>query len=532
MRFVAVFTIFLATLALAACLLASGACREAPVSESTGPATDTRSPEARKAQADAHLVKADALFATYHIGPAQRELTAALAVDPTHKEARLRKAALLKNQANPAQAATLLDALVRDAPNDPRPRRLLGGVRVEQGRFDEAIQLFETLSLAERLAHPPTALAYARALDQVDRLQDAADTVASLLVTDPWFSDGYLHLAQIVARMGRDDWADVWVKRYRRDEPMRLGEYMARVMETDGRPAVAQYNRGLLEMNRGRLYPAMMLFNKALQIQPSYGAVYVAQGRLSARLERPGDLLPILKKLPPHGELYGLLAELYLAQERFDEAHRSFQQALTEQPDDPRWLTGLADVQAARAVTATDPLAAGRRRIRERMQGRGVNSTLDDLGQLARLFADHGKTDRARELAIFVADVAPGVPTVAQMLATICDRRADAFLRLHAYHQVLERAPDADAIRRALVEQYVDLRVRLDVADAEATQRLSTERTTDRLVLLARVQIAQDRADDARETLDNALILAPGHKEALALRRAAGPTPLSRPPSN
>ena len=220
MRFVAVFTHLPAALALAACLLASGACR----SESTGPATDTRSPEVRKAQADAHLVKADALFATYHIGPAQRELAAALAADPTHKEARLRKATVLKNQADPARAATLLESLVRDAPNDSRPRRLLGGVRVEQGRFDEAIQLFESLPSAERLAHPPTALAYASALDQVDRLQDAADIVASLLVIDPWFSEGYLHLAQIVARMGRDDWADVWVKRYRRDEPMRQGE--------------------------------------------------------------------------------------------------------------------------------------------------------------------------------------------------------------------------------------------------------------------------------------------------------------------
>ena len=505
------------------------ACRDSAPPEGAPTADPTPSHAVRRAEADAHLANARKLLSTYQTGPAEREVNAALDADPSHKEARRHKAVFLRNQARPDEAAVILESLVEDSPTSLAVRHLLAAVRFDQGRYQEAVTLFESLPAVERIADARAALVYVSALDEVERLQDAADTVAGLLVADPWFSDGYLHLAKIFARMGRTDRSDVWMQRYRADDSFRKSEYLARILENDGQPAAAQYTRGTQEMKRGRLLEAMHHFNEAIRLDRGYGAPYVAQGRLSCRIERPDDMLAPLRGLPPHGEIYGVLGEIHATAERYDEATKAYRQALVMQPNDERWLMGLAALEAARAAPSDDPPVAGRRVLRNRMRGRSVNRTLDELGRLAELYARHGQADRARELAIFVSQVAPGDQAVAQFLARLCNRPEDGFLRLHAFRQVLERLPEADAIREALIEQYLDLGVGLGVAAAEAQRLVSRSRTADRLVLLARTQIASGSTVDAGQSLKAARILAPGHERARQLLREIGSVAASHP---
>ena len=486
------------------------ACRE---SELVRPSAASR--PADPAAAAALLVTARELLTRHRIRPAHDRVRAALVADPTHKDARLLDAHLLSRLARADEAAVVLASLAEDYRDDAEIMRRLAGVRCDQGRYAEAVTLYEALPDDQRAPQPAGLLRYAEALLHAARYTDAADVVAGLLVADPWHDDAYLLLAQVQARAGQSEWADVWLARYQAGATLRKTEQQILRLEFDGKPAPALRLRGEVALQRGRLYEAMSRFNAAIQIDLGYGPAYLALGRLSARLERPGDAVKKLSQLPPHATLFATLGDIHAAAEQYDDAIAAYEKARAERPDDPRWAEAIRAMRDQAATgPPSDPLATGRRRLRRQMAGKSVSDTTDGLTRLARLYAQHDQMDTARRLVLFVARIGRRDPAATQRIALYFNRPEDAFVRLWAHHVTAVLAPEHDPTHVALIEQYVRLTLRLDVAAAEAQRLITRSRTADRLVLLARVRQAQNRPELARKLLQEALGLDPNHTVA------------------
>ena len=461
------------------------------------------------------LVTARERLARHRIRPAHDQVRAALVADPTHKDARLLDAHLLSRLARADEAAVVLASLAGDYPDDAEITRRLAGVRYDQGRYAEAVTLYESLPDEQWATQPAGRIPYAEALLHAGRDSDAADMVAGLLVADPWHDDAYLLLAQVQARTGQQEWADVWLARYQAGATLRKAEQRILRLEFDGKSAPALRLRGEVALQRGRLYEAMAHFNAAIQVDRGYGPAYLALGRLSARLERPGDAVKILSQLPPHATLFATLGDIHADAEQYDDAIAAYEKARAELPDDPRWAEAIRAVRDQAATGPPgDPLATGRRRLRRQMVGKPVSATTDDLTRLARLYAQHDQMDTARRIVLFVARLRRRDPAATQRIALYFNRPEDAFVRLWAHHAAATLAPEHDPTHVALIEEYVRLTLRLDVAATEAQRLITRNRTADRLVLLARVRQAQNRPERARKLLQEAVSRDPNHTVA------------------
>jgi tetratricopeptide (TPR) repeat protein len=326
-------------------------------------------------------------------------LQATPAGSPVALALREKEAQLLVNLSRPREAASILEEVVRASPQNESGRVWLATAYAEMGDGARAVDTFETLgvaTLADNL------VAYGSALAALGQIPASLSVLSASLVRDPWNEPGYLQLGRALARAGRADAAEVFLRRYRSSEPQRQAEQEALGLEVNGQMARAQHRRARAERDRGRLFEAMELENRALRLDPSLGDAYVELARLSVFLGRPDDAIQALSPLPRN--------EVVAA--------------------------ALEDSRSAAAESGT-PAAA----LRDRTRGKPLSRSVPELLERVASLAAENRAEDARRLALFAARLAPGRVETAAAVVTQFQLPGDVFLRLWALSPLRAQDP-------------------------------------------------------------------------------------------
>ncbi|MBI5852615.1 MAG: tetratricopeptide repeat protein [Planctomycetes bacterium] len=356
------------------------------------------------------LAEAKAQLETRHYEPALAAFDAVLAIDPGHVDARGLKAEILLNTARLDEAAEILVDLREELGSHTGVTWLLAMVRKDQGRFAEALELFDALPEARR----PRA-AVAEALSGLGRHDDAADQVAASLVDDPWNSADYYVLSTIETRRGREREARLWGEHHRGQEAERVAERKARGFEYAGQAVAAKLARAEAQSLRGSWSEAVKNLQEILQADPRAASAYSTLGRIQSDLGQAAAAVGALEQAVALQPADGILRQL-LAQER----------ALAQNP----------------ATARRTPL------------------------EMARYHAAVGDLEKARAVAIYAVRLNPGDLATLRFVETVFDREPDAFVRLWAWRQALGIAPRDAGLRSAWEKLTAKLGLRLTAPSA------------------------------------------------------------------
>jgi predicted Zn-dependent protease len=140
-------------------------------------------------------------------------------------------------------------------------------------------------------------------------MAEATAAVGAALVRDPWNEPAYLEMGRILVRAGREGEGATFLERYRKSDPFRRAEQEALALETEGSDARALLSRAKMERERGRLFEAMELANRAISKDPRLGDAYLELARISIFVAKPRDAVPILERLGPDPRALLVLAE-------------------------------------------------------------------------------------------------------------------------------------------------------------------------------------------------------------------------------
>ena len=216
---------------------------------------------------------------------------------------------------------------------------------------------------------------------------------------DPWAREPYLQLGLALIASGSKADGRVFLKRYREGEAYRAAEQKALTFEHGGKSAAALHIRALAERDRGHLFAAMVLDNRAIKLNAGFGLAYLDLARLTLFLERPQDAVEVLERLSRNPTVDEILSE---ARARLKQ-------------------TG-----------APDEVDVIRLRVGREMRGLGLRKSVPHLLRLAEDLHRLGELEDARRLVLFLRGLAPGDSAVAAAVAPICAEPEDVFFRLSA----------------------------------------------------------------------------------------------------
>jgi tetratricopeptide (TPR) repeat protein len=153
--------------------------------------------------ADVHEIQGRLLALHGAFSEAEKEVSAALKLDPSHTNARVSLAFVRRQQDRNDEAVAVLQDAVRDAPSNVRALYQLGMVLLEQWRSQEALDVLDrALQLNRRHAASWIGLGAAALSTKRDAQARAALIQAARVQGDPGIYRDYAWLA---LRVGRDD---------------------------------------------------------------------------------------------------------------------------------------------------------------------------------------------------------------------------------------------------------------------------------------------------------------------------------------
>ncbi|HWC63102.1 MAG TPA: tetratricopeptide repeat protein, partial [Rhizomicrobium sp.] len=273
---------------------------------------------------------------------------------------------------------------------------LLGVVRMEQNRFDEALD-FLNRSLAARPGHPDVRINLGKTLKFLGRDAEARTVFGALLETRPDLAEALYELAELQYRGGDSDGAETNFRKLLALEPHHLqaGFFLGLICKDSGRPAeaeaflatgliqarqsgmkaaflqqlaLAQYQQGkkkeslgnfalaarldpLLnaDINRADILAEMHRFEEAAQVleqllarEPENAAAHAAYNKLLHQLGRDAEFLTSYDRAPKNPALLAGKAGLLLKKGRPAEAHGLYAEALKSMPESAEAAIGAA----------------------------------------------------------------------------------------------------------------------------------------------------------------------------------------------
>jgi predicted Zn-dependent protease len=332
-----------------------------------------------------------------------------------------RKGRLLITLGRPRDASIALEEVVRARPGEEPARRWLARALLDGGDSARAVSLIEGLRGA---TFRDALVDYAAALAAEGRHEEAATAGAAALAADPWNDLAYLELGRILVRAGRHE-GGTFLERYRSGDAFRRAEQEALALESAGNEARALLVRARAERERGRLFEAMALLNRALAKDPRLGEAYLDLARLSIFLAKPGDAVKVLEQLGREPPVLAALAEAY---EAAGDASKAASARAAARAADLR----LAGEDGEDGETASPFLEVARAEARDRIRDLRLSEAVPALLPLARALLDAGKADRARALSLFLLRLAPADRGAVVSVVDAFDRPEDAFVRLWA----------------------------------------------------------------------------------------------------
>ena len=177
--------------------------------------------------------------------------------------------------------------------------------------------------------------------------------------------------------------------------------------------------------------------------------------RISIFLSRPDDALDTLRKLPRNPAALAVLGEAEEAAGNLTEAAAAYREAISGDRKLVLAAEGLLRVEARRRGEEGDPGNEGlhtlRKSARDRMRGKQLSKSVEDLLFLVEGLAASGKTTEARALSLFVVRIAPPLGDIVLATAELHDDPSEAFIRLWLLDRV--KCPPTEERFRKEAEQ-------------------------------------------------------------------------------
>jgi tetratricopeptide (TPR) repeat protein len=296
------------------------------------------------------LLTANAHLKSGHKDRAVLDLKHAIRLTPEASEARLRLAEIYQEGGLPGQTLETLEPLLAQAP-PPREALLLASkAHTEAGERDAAEALL--VRFQETYPKDPAAplerarmrrerndlagatAAYRQAAELIPDSPDALLELSLLLVEQEHFEEARRQLLELAERFPQNRRAPLELARVefaRGDLSAALAAY-ARVLELDPHHTVSLRERARIFLHDGRFEDAIADLDMALEIDPSGSSK-------EADLELVREQRSFRQAFELHGEVVRSLSR-----SDFQAAQSQLEEIIELVPDNPRWLSDLADV--------------------------------------------------------------------------------------------------------------------------------------------------------------------------------------------
>ncbi len=334
----------------------------------------------------AHIRLARFRHATGKTAAAKTILTNMLHQVPLHGPALFCLAEITFSENQYAETAALLNKLMQAEPSNLAAFLLLQRVHLAQGQTDEAIAGYERLiTLLPKSAPGHYYLGLAHL--QQGAVPQAVRALETAVALRPDYAEPLRTLAELQLRTGQPEAAlellKAFTKRFPDDLPANLllaAAYAARKDDTKAseiyramlkvapeNPQIP-FRLGLLLLRQKKATEAEAQFEAALQLDPAFMEPLLQLATLDAARTKRWDtaiqrIRDQIEKTPIKGGLYALLGEIHARARDWPAAERSFQQAITNQPEAIAAYLGLSRVyeatgQRAQALTNVDKALA------------------------------------------------------------------------------------------------------------------------------------------------------------------------------
>ena len=395
-----------------------------------------------------------------------------LARDPVNPEAMLLHAQLQRAKGENEKAISELEAALRNYPHSSEVFRQLGQTYLMSGDLNKAVEnLVAAVNLAPEA--PEAVLLLAEANLRKGDYSDVAAALKDLVQKHPDIPQGWLLLASADKGLGDLDAAlDVYAQMerlYKRNPETSLYIGMIQLAQKKRDEARASFARSL-EASQDFLPALEQLINMDLQDGAFPSALRRANDEIA---RRPQQALPQM-----------LLAKVYLAQGKLDEAEAALQRAVALQPDFPtaylllarlysetnRQQKALANLQSVLARNPKDESALMLSAIIYEKQGdfasardayekilsvdRRFSSALNNL---AYLYSERlSQNDKAFEMAQRARELLPTEPHTADTLGWILYKRRQYPWALDLLKESAEKLPtEPDVLFHLAMTRYM-----------------------------------------------------------------------------
>ncbi len=263
------------------------------------------------------------------------QLERGLQLDPTVVPVRIAAAKIAAMQTGALDQIKVLQALVKEKPNDPDVVMEYAAMLARAGRYDESERQYRhAVFLSPNSARASDGLG--AAIAGQGRYEEARPFFERALELDPKRPDAMLNLGVALMALGEQEQA---VELYRR------------AIAQDDRYAEAHYNLGNALAGAGERSEAIEHYRKAVALRPSY---VQAHFNLGNALDESGQLDDAAKSFrrtieldPRHVFAWNNLGRVYARQDQLADAVKCFERALSFQPD---FIDATVNLDRARAM--------------------------------------------------------------------------------------------------------------------------------------------------------------------------------------
>jgi tetratricopeptide (TPR) repeat protein len=277
------------------------------------------------------------------------------------------QAAQFHRQGQLAAAERIYQQLITLLPMSAEPRHFLGVLRLQQGRFEDALNL---IAAALRIdpRNPEALVNHGHALKSLRRFEEAAAAYDRALAVRPDFAGAHFNRALVLQELKRHEEALVSY-----DKVLSLNPNAFEVLYNRGlllmdmgrdteaatdlqkatrlRPEIAEgwNNLGTALSSLGRWDDALASFDRALSLRPDFvSAIYNRANLLQDRMGRLSEALELydraLALAPDFAEAWNNRGNVLREMGRLDEAFASYDRALAIKPDQPDAWKGRAQL--------------------------------------------------------------------------------------------------------------------------------------------------------------------------------------------
>jgi len=367
--------------------------------------------------------------------------------------------------------------VLQERPDQFEAGNLLGVLRLQQGRFEEALAPVQA-ALTARPDSVGALMNYGLILHMLKRPQEALASYERALALRPDNAEALNNQGAVLAELARYDEAltsfvkavliapDYAEAHYHRGNVLaRLGRYEQAVRSYDkavaASPGYAEAldNRGNALAQLGRREEALASYDDALAIKPDYAGAWYNRGNILADLSRPDDALASYDRAlaiwPEHAGARNGRGIVLHALGRFEEALASYRAALAIDPDNPEVLynRGGAEQELGRhqeALASFERALAIKPDYAEALYARGaslhaMNRWRESLASYERALS-FKPDDPAAKFALCMAEL----PILYANEAEIGERRAAYAERLKSFAEDVGRMRNAGELAKSV----------------------------------------------------------------------------------